>query len=164
MLSQRVILRAFAHERVRGQYKVGAGMTRERTWCSSSSSRNSSSTRSGVLRSRSGLCIPRRVCSSSRYSLVLSCVVWLEIKDERAWKIVQSSLCNILSGTELGAPAAVCKIMGWSESIKSRKPIDLSFIPSVHMETESKARASLGKLLVSHLRYASQVLQNDPNT
>ena len=42
---------------------------------------------------------------------------------ERARKIVQSSLCNVLSGRELGAPAAVCKIMGWSESIKSYKPI-----------------------------------------
>ena len=42
---------------------------------------------------------------------------------KRARKIVQSSLCNVLSETELGAPAAVCKIMGWLESIKYNKPI-----------------------------------------
>ena len=31
---------------------------------------------------------------------------------KRARKIVQSSVCNVLSETELGAPAAVCEIMG----------------------------------------------------
>ena len=33
------------------------------------------------------------------------------------------------------------------------------FVPFVHAETESQARASQGKALVFHLRYASQVLQ-----
>ena len=42
---------------------------------------------------------------------------------ERARKIVQSSLCEVISGTELGASAAVCKIMGWSDSIKYHKPM-----------------------------------------
>ncbi|CAN0539444.1 unnamed protein product, partial [Scytosiphon promiscuus] len=40
-------------------------------------------------------------------------------ESERARKHVQSCLCKVLSGTELGAPAAVCKFMGWSDTIKS---------------------------------------------
>ena len=35
----------------------------------------------------------------------------------RTRKIVQSSLCNVESETELGAPAAVREIMGWLEII-----------------------------------------------
>lgn len=34
-------------------------------------------------------------------------------------RVVRASLCRLLSGTELGGAAAVCKLMGWSDSIKS---------------------------------------------
>ena len=42
-----------------------------------------------------------------------------ESLSERARKLVQSCLCKVLSRTDLGAPAAVCNIMGWSDTIKS---------------------------------------------
>ncbi|CAN0489145.1 unnamed protein product, partial [Laminaria digitata] len=38
---------------------------------------------------------------------------------ERARKLVKPSFGKVLSGTELGGPAAVCVIMGWSDSLKS---------------------------------------------
>ena len=38
---------------------------------------------------------------------------------EVARKLVQKCLCKLLSGEELGAPAAVSKIMGWSDSLRS---------------------------------------------
>lgn len=44
-------------------------------------------------------------------------------KGEVARKMVQSCLTKQLSGTELGAPAAVCKIMGWSDTIQSHQPV-----------------------------------------
>lgn len=44
-------------------------------------------------------------------------------KSETARRMVQSCLTKQLSGTELGAPAAVCKIMGWSDAIQSHQPI-----------------------------------------
>ena len=41
--------------------------------------------------------------------------------------------------------------------LRDKRRVDL-FLSFVHAETESKARASFGKPLVFHLRYASQVL------
>ena len=43
--------------------------------------------------------------------LLSDAVSRVQKEGERARKIVQSTLCNVLSGTELGAPVAVCKIM-----------------------------------------------------
>ena len=69
---------------------------------------------------------------------------------ERAREIVQSGLCKVLSGTDLGVPAAVCKIMGWSDSIKSRKPIlcrtraVMSWIRSSRAEKDPRRKASSG--------------------
>ena len=42
-----------------------------------------------------------------------------EPNDIRTKIIVRASLCRLLSGTELGAAAAVCKLMGWSDAIRS---------------------------------------------
>ncbi|CAN0503069.1 unnamed protein product, partial [Laminaria digitata] len=55
----------------------------------------------------------------SRVQRVQSVEGTVTSSQERAKKLVQSSLCKVLSGTELGGPAAVCKIMGWSDSLKS---------------------------------------------
>ncbi|CAN0485415.1 unnamed protein product, partial [Laminaria digitata] len=55
----------------------------------------------------------------SRVQRVQSVEGTVTSSQERTRKLVQSSLCKVLSGTELGGPAAVCKIMGWSDSLKS---------------------------------------------
>ena len=73
------------------------------------------------------------------------------------------SVSDMINVGTVCTPGQVClsRCTRWySRVLFDSKQKKSSCIPFVHAETERQARASLGKLLVFHLRYTSQVQQN----